>query len=60
MSRFEIITKRVLAPTVTLLEVVAPRVARKAAAGQFVVVRLDEQGERVPLTIADKDPEAAE
>ncbi len=56
MSRFRIITKRVLAPTVTLLEIQAPRIARKAAAGQFVVVRLDEHGERIPLTIADKDP----
>ncbi len=57
MSRFRIVAKRALAPTVTLFEVNAPRVARKAAAGQFVVVRLDEQGERVPLTVADKDPE---
>jgi len=58
MRRFEIVAKRALAPTVTLIEIVAPRVARKAKAGQFVVVRLDEQGERVPLTVADKDPAA--
>ena len=57
MSRFQIVTKRALAPTVTLLETEAPRIARKAAAGHFVVVRVDEQGERVPLTIADKDPD---
>jgi len=57
MDRFQIVTKRALAPTVTLLEVAAPRIARKAAAGHFVLVRVDEQGERVPLTIADKDPE---
>lgn len=56
MGRFQIVTKRALAPTVILLEITAPRVSRKAAAGQFVVVRVDEQGERVPLTIADKDP----
>jgi ferredoxin--NADP+ reductase len=57
MSRFGVVARRAVAPTVTLLEIEAPRVARKAAAGQFVVVRVDEQGERVPLTIADKDPE---
>ncbi len=58
-TRFAITkSKRVLAPTVTLLEIVAPRVARKAAAGQFVVVRLDERGERIPLTVADRNPEA--
>jgi ferredoxin--NADP+ reductase len=38
------------------MEVEAPRVARKAKAGQFLVLRVDEQGERIPLTIADKDP----
>ena len=57
MSGFEIVSRRVLAPTVTLLEITAPRIARKARAGQFVILRVDEQGERVPLTIADKDPE---
>jgi ferredoxin--NADP+ reductase len=57
MGRFEIVSKRLLAPTVTLLEVTAPRIARKAKAGQFIILRVDEQGERVPLTIADKDPE---
>jgi len=57
MKRFRIVSKRALAATVTLLEVEAPRIARKARAGQFIIVRLDEQGERIPLTIADKDPE---
>jgi ferredoxin/flavodoxin---NADP+ reductase len=57
MPRFTIVSKRALAPVITLLEIDAPRIARKAAAGQFVVLRLDEQGERVPLTIADKDPD---
>ena len=57
MAGFRVVSKRVLAPTVTLLEVEAPRVARKARAGQFLILRVDEQGERVPLTVADKDPE---
>lgn len=56
MNRFQIVRKRALAPTVTLMEVVAPRVAAKAKAGQFVIVRVDETGERIPLTVADKDP----
>jgi ferredoxin--NADP+ reductase len=56
MNRFEVVSKRALAPTVTLLEVAAPRVARKVRAGQFVILRVDEQGERIPLTVADKDP----
>jgi ferredoxin--NADP+ reductase len=42
---------------VTLLEVTAPRIARKARAGQFIILRVDEQGERLPLTVADRDPE---
>jgi ferredoxin--NADP+ reductase len=55
MPGFEITAKKDMAPGVTLLEVVAPRVARKARAGQFVIVRVDERGERVPLTIAEQD-----
>jgi ferredoxin--NADP+ reductase len=54
MSGFEIVGKRQVAPGVTRLEVVAPRVARKAEAGQFVIVRADDRGERVPLTIAEQ------
>ena len=50
-----IVTKRILNPTVTLMEVSAPMVARKAKPGQFVIVRVDELGERIPLTIADYD-----
>ena len=57
MNRFEIASKRLLAPTVTLLEVTAPRVARKVRAGQFIILRVDERGERLPLTVADRDPE---
>jgi len=54
---FEILKREVLNPTVTLLEVDAPKVARKAEPGQFVILRTDEKGERIPLTIADYDRE---
>ncbi|MBQ9098749.1 MAG: sulfide/dihydroorotate dehydrogenase-like FAD/NAD-binding protein [Clostridia bacterium] len=54
---FEIVKKKSLNPTVTQMEITAPRVARKAEPGQFVILRTDEQGERVPLTIADFDRE---
>jgi len=57
MNRYQIVSKRALAPSVTEMEVKAPRVARKVQAGQFAIVRVDEEGERVPLTVADKDPE---
>ena len=50
-----IVTKRVLNPTVTLMEVDCPAIARKAKPGQFVMVRSDPMGERIPLTIADYD-----
>ena len=51
----KIVRKKVLNPSVTLLEVEAPLIAKKARAGQFIILRLDEQGERIPLTIADYD-----
>ena len=54
---YRIVKKRVLNPTVTLMEVEAPLVARKAEPGQFIILRVDENGERVPLTIADYDRE---
>ncbi len=53
----KIIRKKALNSSVTLLEVEAPRVAKKAMPGQFIILRLDEVGERVPLTIADFDRE---
>jgi ferredoxin--NADP+ reductase len=53
---FRIVTKRRLNETVTLMEIEAPDVAKKALAGQFIIFRVDEFGERVPLTIADTDP----
>ena len=55
---FKIVEKRLLADNIYLLRVEAPRVARSAQPGQFVIVRVDEQGERVPLTIADYDVES--
>ena len=54
---YKIVNKRRLNQTVTLLEVEAPLVARKCKAGQFIIFRIDEQGERVPLTIADYNRE---
>ena len=52
---FKIVEKRSLAENIYLLRIEAPRVAQSALPGQFVIVRVDEQGERVPLTIADYD-----
>jgi ferredoxin--NADP+ reductase len=54
---FEVKAKRRLNDSVTLLEVEAPLIAAKAKAGQFIVFRVDEFGERIPLTIADASPE---
>ena len=53
----KIVRKRELNPTVTLMEVKAPLIARKALAGQFIIFRVDEMGERIPLTISDYDRE---
>ena len=52
---YGILKKEWLAPNIYLMDVEAPRVARSAQPGQFVIVRLDEKGERIPLTIADYD-----
>ena len=52
---FTILKKRELVPTIHQLDVAAPRVAEKAMPGQFVILRIDERGERIPLTIADFD-----
>lgn len=49
--------KQVLNETVTRMEIEAPAVAQKAKAGQFIILRVDEQGERIPLTIADTNKE---
>lgn len=52
---YKILKKSCLNPTVTLMEIDAPNVARKAEPGQFIILRVDEFGERIPLTVADYD-----
>ncbi len=54
---FKIVTKRKLNDAVTLMEIEAPFIAKKAKAGQFIIFRIASLGERVPLTIADYDRE---
>lgn len=54
---FKIVRKKELNSAVTLMEIEAPFVAKKAKAGQFIIFRVDETGERVPLTIAGYDRE---
>lgn len=54
---YEILLKRDLTPTITLMEVSAPRLAASAQPGQFLIVRTDENGERVPLTVCDYNRE---
>ena len=52
---FKIVRKEVLNPSVSLMEISAPYIARKAEPGQFIILRTDENGERIPFTIADYD-----
>lgn len=54
---YKIVKKKELAPQICLMEVEAPRVARAAMPGQFLIVRADEKGERIPLTVCDYDRE---
>lgn len=54
---YKIIKKKVLNPQIFLMEIEAPLVAKKAEPGQFIILRIDEYGERVPFTIADFDRE---
>ena len=54
---YQIIRKRELNPTVTMMDVYAPLVAKKAQPGQFIILRVDEEGERIPLTVAGYDRE---
>ena len=54
---YEIRRKKRLNPTVTLMEIDAPLVAKKAEPGQYIILRVDENGERIPLTVADYDRE---
>ncbi len=58
MKLFKIVKKKVLNPTVTLMEIEAPLVARKAEPGQFIILRVTDDGERIPLTVADYNREA--
>lgn len=53
MAKNEIITAKDLAPTIKLFEISAPLIAKKAEPGQFIILRIDEKGERIPLTITD-------
>ena len=54
---YRIVRKKVLNSTVTLMDIEAPLVAKKAEPGQFIILRVDENGERIPLTVADYDRE---
>lgn len=53
---FKIVTKKPLNPSVTQMEIEAPLVARKAKPGQFIILRVDGEGERIPLTVAGCNP----
>ena len=52
---YKILTKREIAPKIYSLEIEAKRVAKSAKPGQFIILRIDEKGERIPLTVADYD-----
>ncbi len=54
---YKIVRKEILSPAVKLMKIEAPLIARKAEPGQFIIFRVNENGERVPLTIADYDRE---
>lgn len=54
---YKIVRKKILSPAVTLMDIDAPFVARKAEAGQFIILRVNEDGERIPLTISGYDRE---
>ena len=54
---YKIVRKKVLNPTVTQMEIDAPLVARKAKPGQFIILRVDSDGERIPLTVAGTNPD---
>lgn len=55
---YEITEAKFLSPNTKLFRILAPRIAKKREAGQFVILRVNEQGERIPITISDSDPEA--
>ena len=55
---FKIVKKQPLNPEITLMSIEAPLIAAKAKAGQFIILRVDEQGERIPMTVAETDKDA--
>ncbi len=55
---YKIVEKQELAPTIKLMKILSPDVAKKVQAGQFIIIRTDNRGERIPLTVADFDREA--
>ena len=52
-SMYKIVSKRELAPKIKHMEIETPRIAKKAKPGQFVIIRVDEEGERFPITVTD-------
>jgi len=54
---YKILDKKKLAPTITMMKLDTPEIAKKVQPGQFVIIRINEEGERVPLTVNDFDPE---
>ena len=54
---YKIVEKKILNPEVTMMRVDAPLIAKKVKPGQFIILRVEEGGERIPLTVADSDPE---
>ena len=54
---YKILSKQKLSENIIMMDIEAPRVAKHCAPGQFVIVRMDEKGERIPLTICDYDAE---
>ena len=55
---YEIVKKEFLSQNIVLMDIKAPRTAKHCYPGQFVIVKMDEKGERIPLTICDYDREA--
>src|SRR4030042_1706977 len=55
---FKIVGKKVLGPDIKLFDIEAPLIARKIKPGQFIMLRINDTGERIPLTMVDRDPEA--
>jgi ferredoxin--NADP+ reductase len=56
MAMYEVIKKVELAPKIKMVKIRAPEVAKKAKTGQFVIIRIDEKGERIPLTLVEREP----